>query len=120
MRLTEFGRYFRNLRLQHDETLYEAAQYLGCASSYLSAVEHGKRAIPKDWERKIIARYSLGEEEEKKLRRAIELSPRSVVIDCQSATTQQRELAIQFQRSFGDISEEKVDEIMKILGDKKK
>ncbi|KHF28295.1 Helix-turn-helix domain protein [Anoxybacillus sp. BCO1] len=47
--LTEFGRFCRKLRIDNGELLKHMADKLGVTSSYLSAVENGKRNVPQDW-----------------------------------------------------------------------
>ena len=47
--LTSFGCYLRKLRIDTGYLLKDLASYLCVTSSYLSAVEMGKRRIPDDW-----------------------------------------------------------------------
>ncbi len=48
MKVTEFGKFSRKLRIENDELLRDMANKLGVTASYLSAVEIGKRNIPKN------------------------------------------------------------------------
>ena len=50
MKLTEFGKFSRKLRIDNGELLKDMAIKLNVTVSYLSAVEIGKRNIPEKWE----------------------------------------------------------------------
>lgn len=59
--LTDFGKFTRKLRVDHDQLLKDMAYKLGVTMSYLSAVEHGKRKIPNEWGAKLREHYDLTE-----------------------------------------------------------
>ena len=48
-RLSDFAIFCRKLRIDNNQILKEMADLLDVSSSYLSAVENGKRNIPNDW-----------------------------------------------------------------------
>ena len=54
---TEFGKFTRTYRLKHGLILKEMAEKLNVPSSYLSAVEMGRKSITKDFADKIISIY---------------------------------------------------------------
>jgi transcriptional regulator with XRE-family HTH domain len=115
MQYTKFGEEFRILRIKHHEVLSDAAKFLSVSSSFVSAVETGKKNVPDKWLDMICCHYSLNEEQRKKLSQAIEESKTTVKIDMVTATEAQRNVALQFQRSFDDLDEQTAAEIMKIL-----
>lgn len=80
---TPFGKFFSELRKQRKETLEDAAEKLGVSISYISAVEHGERPIPKNWDGLIIRNYSLSKNEEVQLHKAIfdSSGSRTITID---------------------------------------
>lgn len=43
----ELHKYLREIRIEHGELLKDMADRLGMRSSELSAIEHGKKPIPK-------------------------------------------------------------------------
>ena len=47
--LSEFGKFCRKLRMEKNELLIDMAQKLEVKSSFLSAVEVGKKSIPEKW-----------------------------------------------------------------------
>ena len=57
--VTDFGKFCRKLRIDHDELMKDMAKKLDVTSSYLSAVEKGKRDLPDDWIEKISKAYNL-------------------------------------------------------------
>lgn len=56
---TEFGKFCRKLRIDNDEHMVNMAEKLGVTSSYLSAVENGKRKVPEEWFNEISKHYTL-------------------------------------------------------------
>lgn len=50
------------------------AEKLDVSSSFLSAVENGKRDIPESWYEKMVDLYNLNEEKQDELKQAIEKS----------------------------------------------
>ena len=77
MKYTQFGEYFRILRIKHHEVLFDATKYLKVTSAYISSVEHGDREIPTEWRTKITSIYNLNSEEVKELNEAYFNTPSS-------------------------------------------
>lgn len=59
MKLTEFGKFLRKLRIDNGELLKDMAIKLNVTPSFLSMVETGRRNIPKKWGEEIEKIYSL-------------------------------------------------------------
>ena len=78
---TAFGKFCRMLRIEHDEVLRDMASKLGVSSSYLSAVENGKRAMPQGWSDALIQMYSLTAEESLELENSINQSQQKVAFN---------------------------------------
>ena len=112
---TEFGEFFRILRIKHHEVLADAKEFLGVTSAFISAVECGKKKVPDDWVDKIANHYSLSDDERMQLIDSIEKSRRSINIDIISSSPEKKTFALQFQRSFKDLDDESMKEIQKIL-----
>lgn len=115
MNYTPFGEFFRILRIKHHEVLNDAKEFLGVSCAYISSVECGKRPVPSDWEEKIIEHYKLNEKNVVKLKKAINDSVTSIKIGLVNATNTQRNMVMQFQRSFENLDDESAKEIIKIL-----
>ncbi|MDD4065818.1 MAG: XRE family transcriptional regulator [Bacilli bacterium] len=115
MRYTEFGEYFKILRIKHQEVLMDAKKFLGVSCAFISSVECGKRPIPEDWFSKIVNHYRLTDLEQDELKDAIDKSKKFLKLDMESVTNVQKDLAIQFQRSFDGLDEKKAKEILDII-----
>jgi len=113
--LTEFGKFLRRLRIDNEELLKSMAEKLGVSSSYLSAVETGKRNIPDDWEEKIIQLYKLDMIEQEDLQNAIAISTRAVTMDLSKMVSKKKETALLFARKFDDVDDSAIEEIRKLL-----
>lgn len=115
MGYTKFGEFVRVLRVKNHEVMGDMAIFLDTTTPYLSAVENGKKNIPKEWKDKIIEHYNLQGEELDALEEAIEISKTQRKIDLKTSTDAQREVALEFQRSFNNIDAETAKEIIKLL-----
>ncbi len=93
----------------------DMAKMLGVTTPFLSAVENGKKNVPKEWIEIITREYNLSEEESKELRNAAEESKTQYKIKMENAGQVQRNAAIQFARSFDDMDDETAIEILKLL-----
>ena len=115
MKFTEFGEYFRILRIKHKEVLKDASNFLGISCSFISSVECGKKPIPAEWFDKLVNHYGLNEKQQIELKEAIDKSAKTVKLNIEHATPTRKDLAVQFQRSFDELDEETANEIIKIL-----
>lgn len=115
MSYTKFGEFMRVQRVKHHEVMGDFAKLLGVKIPFVSAVENGKRNVPEEWYTVIIEHYNLTVAEQVELRQAIEDSRTQAKIDLVAATPCQRQVALQFQRSFEKLDDETANEILKIL-----
>ncbi len=115
MKFTEFGEYFRILRIKNKEILKDASNFLGVSCAFISSVECGKKAIPEEWFDKLVDHYGLNEKQQRELREAIDRSAKTVKLNIEYVTPTQKDLAVQFQRSFDELDEETANEILEIL-----
>lgn len=113
--LTLFGKFCRKIRIDSGELLKDMADKLNVTSSYLSAVETGKRNVPHDWFDKITAQYHLETAQIEELKEAIEGSQLSVKIDLQKASNKDRNLVMSFAREFKELDENEKSRIWSIL-----
>ena len=118
MGYTRFGEMLRILRIQNHEVMGDLAEVLDVSTSFLSSVESGKKNIPEEWFNIISNHYNLSEEDKAQLREAMDLSKTQMKINLSGADNYQREMAIQFQRSFDYIDEETARRIIDILNNK--
>lgn len=113
--LTDFGKFCRKLRIDKDELLKDMAEKLNVTSSYLSAVENGKRDIPDSWELIIIEKYCLSKTEAKELNEAIYVSQKQLKISLDSLRNDDKDLVLSFARKFEDLTDENKNTIRKLL-----
>ncbi|MGG1598880.1 helix-turn-helix domain-containing protein [Paenibacillus naphthalenovorans] len=118
--LTQFGKFCRKLRIDNGELLKEMADKLGVTSSYLSAVENGKRNVPHDWLETITDLYSLSQIQKKELNEAIEESQLTIKMELKDYNNSEKNLIMSFAREFKDLDEENRDKIRNILLNHKK
>ncbi len=112
---TVFGEYFRILRIKHHEVLADAKEFLGVSAAFISSVETGKKNVPNEWEALIAEHYELNCNERKELKDAIENSRKTIKIDLSTVSDLQRQVAIQFQRSFEEMDVDSMIKIKSIL-----
>lgn|GEM_PF-122363 len=104
--ITEFGKVLRKLRIDRGEILKNMADKLEMTSSYLSAIECGKRNIPSDFIEKLASLYELDESQIAELNSAKDESLNSIEICIEGKNASQRDLALQFASKFNDIDED--------------
>jgi HTH-type transcriptional regulator, competence development regulator len=113
--LTLFGKFCRKLRIDHSELLKDMATKLGVTSSYLSAVENGKRKVPQDWVGKISTLYSLNSDEQKELSQAAQDSQKVVKIDFEGLSIDDKNTLMALARQFPGLDEDAKKAIQNIL-----
>lgn len=118
--ITQFGKFCRKLRIDNGELLKDMADKLGVTASYLSAVENGKRNVPREWAEKIVDLYYFDNEERNELLEAIELSQKEVVIEVESLNTNDKKFLAAFAREFKGLDEDEKIQIKNIFTNRKK
>jgi transcriptional regulator with XRE-family HTH domain len=117
---TKFGEFVRILRIKNHEVMGDMAKMLGTTTPFLSAVENGRKNVPKDWMGKISTHYNLSSEDKTLLKKAIDESKLQTKIDMKDSSIMQRRVALQFARSFDDIDDETAEKIITLLKQKEK
>ncbi len=115
MAYTKFGEFMRILRVKHHEVMGDVAKLLGVKTPFLSAVENGKKNVPIEWIPIITEHYTLTDEEQAELRETIEHSKTQIKLDLSGSSAYQRDAALQFARSFGEIDENTAKKILELL-----
>lgn len=115
MAYTKYGDFIRIQRVKNHEVMGDLAKVLDASLPFMSAVENGKKNVPDDWINKIINHYNLSNDESTELIIAVEESRTQVKINLSNANLIQREVAIQFQRSFEKMDDETANKIKKLL-----
>ncbi|MFC4799458.1 helix-turn-helix domain-containing protein [Neobacillus sp. GCM10023253] len=118
--LTLFGKFCRKLRIDNGELLKDMAAKLGVTSSYLSAVENGKRNVPQAWVETISNSYSLSTDERYELRQAVQDSQKVVKIDFEGLSSEDKNAILALAREFKGLDESDKKKIKNILLNNKK
>jgi len=113
--LTSFGKFVRKLRMDNGELLKDMADKLKVTSSYLSAVENGKRNVPQDWIKKINDLYELSLEEYKELKTAAKESQLVNKVDLKGFNNEDKNIMMALARSIDGMNEEEKKQLRKII-----
>ncbi|MBR2508224.1 MAG: helix-turn-helix domain-containing protein [Lentisphaeria bacterium] len=116
--ITEFGRELRKIRIDAGEVLKDMAEKLGYTSSYLSAIEVGKRAVPEKFLCKLQECYGLPDSIMETLKNAVDNDVPKVEINLKGTKTAHRRAAMAFARTFKSLDEEMMENILKLLNNK--
>ncbi len=112
---TEVGKYLRKLRIDNEEILKNMADKLKVSSSFLSAIENGKKNMPESMEEKIIIIYNLDDEKIREFRKAVEDSLNSIQMDLKDTSNERKQLAINFARKFDSLDDDLTKQIFEML-----
>jgi transcriptional regulator with XRE-family HTH domain len=118
--LTAFGIALRKLRLDCGEILKTMADKLEISSSYLSAIEVGKRNVPEDFISRLSALYHLDAEKIRELEAAKLESQKEVAFGLGNAPFGKREAALLFARKFDDLDEQMAEKIKLLINNSAK
>ncbi|WP_431811379.1 helix-turn-helix domain-containing protein [Lysinibacillus sp. FW12] len=118
--LNSFGKFCRKLRIDKGELLKDMATKLGVTSSYLSAVENGKRNVPHNWIEKISEIYLLNSSEINELERSFDESKKVVQIDFSGYSSEEKNDLLALAREFKGLDEDDREKIKDILLKSKK
>lgn len=113
--VTEFGKILRKLRIDRNETLKTMAEKLNITSSYLSAIERGKRAIPVSLPDRLTSIYRLDIREQNKLHKAYDESIDRVIIKLPPNNIYKRNLALVFAKEINNLSNKQVTQLLKMI-----
>lgn len=113
--LTPLGRQIRRQRIDKSVRLKDMAEAFGVKSSFLSAVENGRKSLPDGWVEKLdryFHGFGVGIDEWKRL---AELSRPKISIDLIAANEADRETCIAFGQHFLKLSPERKEQIRRLL-----
>ncbi|EKO3509362.1 helix-turn-helix transcriptional regulator [Vibrio sp. Vb2880] len=117
MKVTEFGKFLRKLRIERDMLLKDMAAKLDVSSAFLSGLELGKKAISDSVIKNIAKEFNLSDEEVLELSKAASVSQPQVKIDLVGKSTDEREIVVSFARKYESLSAEQKEQLKKLLED---
>jgi len=115
--VTAFGKELRKMRIDAGEVLKDMAFKLGITSSYLSAIEVGKRTVSDKLLKKIHEAYGLSEEKMSILTDAVEQDKPRIEFNLKNATQAQRSTVLAFARTFHELDQDTLEKIQKLLNE---
>lgn len=117
--LTPFGKEIRKLRLDREMRLLDLAKSLQKTSSFVSALETGKKPIPEGYVDQVVVCMKLTKKEAEALRRAADRTKKEVSVD--ELAGDERELVAAFARRLDEIPHDLLErlrkKVLKSLGD---
>lgn len=116
--MTPFGQRLREMRDERGLSLKDMASKLDVSSSYLSALEHGKRGSP-SWfmVQRIIAYFNVIWDEAEELQRLAERSHPRVVVDTAGLAPEATELAHLVAAEISGLSVKSLQDLKKAVQD---
>lgn len=118
-KMTELAKILKSIRLGNGQILKNMSDALNVTSSYLSAVENGKRPMPEEWIEKLKKAYGLSSEMLDKIADAADELRVSIKMNLDNATQTKKEAAVVFARSFEDMDDQTAKSIINILQGKR-
>lgn len=112
--VTKFGKFCRNIRMDHGDLLYDMARKLGVSSAFLSRVENGKAKPPMEWKKIIVSEYQLNTEQELELEKYMS-EARENVIRIDSLSQEDKDMMFAFARQLDGLGKDERDKWRKLL-----
>lgn len=117
--MTPLGEHLKQLRVQKSVSQKEMAKAIGVSPAYLSALEHGKRGTPSYAVlQRIVGYFNVIWDDAEKLQKLAELSNPRVVIDTSELSAKATLVANVLAQSISGLSDDKLNEILKLLPSK--
>jgi hypothetical protein len=115
--ITELGKELRKIRIDRDERLLDMADRLEKSAAFVSAVEVGKKTPPNGFEEAVIRAYGLVGEVADGLRMAADRARKAFTLAPTSVLG--RDTAGLLARHMNELSPEQLNDIQKILNEKR-
>ncbi len=103
----DFGRANSVFRRDRNLKLRQVAEYLGVTPAFLSSVEVGRKAIPSEWNEKLVALYKLDKLQAAILKKACAVSQKRFVIEPERP--KEAELLAAFVENRESLSDEQLE-----------
>lgn len=114
-RVTDFGKFCRLIRVKNDLILKDMSDILRVSPAYLSAVENGKRKIPKEWGTILKEKFILSKNEVEELDLIIQSDDNNFFEAFNIDTHDDKAMLIQLARKCQNITPNKYEQIIQIL-----
>ncbi len=108
---TALGKLLRKWRIDKGVVMYDMATAIGVSTSFLSAVERGKKKLSQDKMQAIRKYLNLNESGYSELQEAVQKSNGEVVINLRNQSDQDQDTMLAFARKFPSMSESDKEKI---------
>jgi transcriptional regulator with XRE-family HTH domain len=118
VKLNDFGKELRKLRIDKSELLKDMAARLGVSPAFISAIETSRKSIPAGFVDRIGAAYDLGDEAKDRFQQAADATRTTFEIRLgDSSSRHERETAALLARQFPNLnlSDSDLDQLLEIL-----
>ena len=109
--VTNLGKKLRKIRIDNDEISSDMARKIEISVLYFSAIENGKRNIPKDLAEKLFKIYQLSDNDKEKILQAISIYSGEMRIRLDSLNEKQQELTLLYAREISKLSDRQIEKI---------
>lgn len=116
--LTSFGKELRKLRIERSELMKDMAERLEVTVSYLSAVENGKRNVPRSWIEDIAKIYALSIERQEMLKESVYRAQESIEFSLKNKNQEDLDFLFVLARRYEDLGSDEKQKIIEILNHK--
>lgn len=103
---TEFGKMLRIMRVKQSEKITAMAKKLGYSTSFLSAVELGKKSVPPEMIKQLEEQYALNREQVNELMQQASETLRSVRINATEHNDEGKQTLFAFARVLPELDDE--------------
>ena len=117
---TEFGKVLRHIRLDNFENMKGMAAKLGVSTSFLSAVEVGKKSAPRKWVDEISKIYKLSPSRINELKTAYDITKQSILLNIEDMDKDKQQVSLMFARSIKNIDPNTLSKLKKMLEEEEK
>ncbi|MCF0117096.1 MAG: helix-turn-helix transcriptional regulator [Bacilli bacterium] len=115
--ITELGKILRIIRINTGDSMRTMADKFTLSSSYLSAIENGKRNVPNNFEDLVVTNYDLTDKDVMNLRNAINATAGSVRVDLTELSDKKKKVL--FALTKDDLDDDAIDELCEIIEKRK-
>jgi HTH-type transcriptional regulator, competence development regulator len=116
MKLNDFGKELRKLRIDKSELLKDMADRLGVSAAFISAIETSRKPIPIGFADRIASAYDLDEKAKWRFQHLADATRTTFEIRLgESASPKVRETAAVLARQFPNLNSDDLDQILEIF-----
>lgn len=112
---SNLSKYLKKQRVDYGETMNDMAEKLSVSTSFLSAVETGKRKIPSSMIMKICDIYNLDDEQKTSFFDAVLSSTEKVDISLEGGASERNAILLALASTINNLDASQIEEIKSIL-----